>query len=101
MIGFINRITAASGERDEVMGLISDSSRSMAGCHSYIVAADTGHPDVIWVTEVWDDAESHRASLENPTVKKAIEQAMPLIAGFENVATTAPHFRISIDPANR
>lgn len=90
MIGFINKITTVSGERDKVVSLVLEGSDSMAGCHSYIVAVDTENPDLIWVTEVWDNAESHQASLENPIVKKAIEQAMPLIAGFENVATTTP-----------
>lgn len=91
MIGFINRITAVSGERDKVMSLVLEGSDRMEGCRSYIVAADAENPDTIWVTEVWDDAEKQQASLESPTVKAAIEQAMPLIAGFENVATTTPH----------
>ncbi|GFO83385.1 MAG: antibiotic biosynthesis monooxygenase [Methyloceanibacter sp.] len=92
MIGFINRITTVSGERDKVMSLVLEGSDRMDGCRSYIVAADAGNPDIIWVTEIWDDAEKQQASLENPIVKAAIEQAMPLIAGFENVATTAPQF---------
>ncbi len=90
MIGFINKITTVSGERDKVVSLVLEGSDSMAGCHSYIVAVDTENPDLIWVTEVWDNTETQQASLENPIVKKAIEQAMPLIAGFENVATTTP-----------
>jgi quinol monooxygenase YgiN len=46
--------------------------------------------DLIWVTEAWDSAESHKASLTLPAVKEAIGRAMPLIAGFEQGATTEP-----------
>ncbi|MFY0665079.1 MAG: antibiotic biosynthesis monooxygenase [Natronospirillum sp.] len=90
MIGFINKITAQTGQRDEVMRLILQGSSNMAGCHSYIVAADAEKPDDIWITEVWEDAEAHQASLKNPAVRQSIEQAMPMIAGFESVATTVP-----------
>ena len=54
----------------------------MPGCLSYIVARDTADPDGIWVTEVWDSRESHRASLGLPSVRAAIEHGKPLIAGF-------------------
>lgn len=90
MIGFINKITAQSGQRDEVMRLILQGSSKMAGCHSYIVAADAESQDDIWITEVWESAEAHEASLKNPAVRESIEQAMPLIADFESVATTVP-----------
>lgn len=90
MIGFINKITTVSGERDKVMRLVLEGSDKMEGCRSYIVAADAGNSDIIWVTEVWDDAEKQQVALKSPTVRAAVEQAMPLIAGFENVATTTP-----------
>ena len=45
-------------------------------------AEDPADPDTVWITEVWDDAASHQASLQLPAVKAAIAQARPLIASF-------------------
>ncbi|GGE53536.1 antibiotic biosynthesis monooxygenase [Agaricicola taiwanensis] len=90
MFGLINKITAKPDSRDRLIQLMLQGSGDMPGCLSYIVAADAKDPDTIWVTEVWDSPESHKASLEFPEVKQAIGSAMPLIAGFESVATTTP-----------
>ena len=90
MFGQINRITAIAGKRDEVERFVRSGSDRMPGCWSYIVAKDADDADVIWVTEVWDSAEMHAASMDIPEVKAAVAQAMPMIAGFETVATTRP-----------
>lgn len=63
----------------------------MPGCLSYVVAADSADPNLIWVTETWDSAPSHQVSMAIPPVKDAIQRAMPLIAGFGSVATTQPY----------
>ena len=62
----------------------------MPGCFSYILAKDTQDENILWVTEIWDSAASHDASLSLPAVKDSIVQAKPLIAGFEKVAVTQP-----------
>jgi len=62
----------------------------MPGCLSYVVATDSADPDALWVTEVWDSAASHQASLALPAVKAAITKARPLIAGFSNRVETTP-----------
>lgn len=90
MFGQINRITAVAGKRDEVIGLVMSGSDKMPGCCSYIVARDADNVDVIWVTKVWDSADMQAASMDIPDVKASVEQAMPMIAGFETVATTIP-----------
>jgi quinol monooxygenase YgiN len=54
------------------------------------VARDPKDADVLWVTEAWDSAESHRASLGLPAVQAAIATARPLIAGMEVIAETTP-----------
>ena len=46
--------------------------------------------DGIWVTEVWDSPESHKASLQLQQVQDAIAAARPLIAGFDNRFETEP-----------
>ena len=90
MFGLIGKITAESGRRAELAAYLHDGSRDLPGCLSYVVALDSQDPDLIWVTEVWEDAEAHKASLHLPSVQKAITKGRPLIAGFETVATTDP-----------
>ena len=62
----------------------------MPGCLSYIVAKDPTDADAIWITEVWDSEASHKASLSMPSVRKAIERAKPIIAGFGEHFVTEP-----------
>jgi quinol monooxygenase YgiN len=90
MYGLIGRMLAKPGERDALIGHILESSATMPGCLSYVVAKDPENPDAIWVTEVWDREESHAASLHLPAVQAAIEKARPLIAGFDNRTVTEP-----------
>lgn len=54
------------------------------------MATDADSTDIIRVTEVWENADMHAASLDLPDVKAAVEKAMPMIAGFETVAKTIP-----------
>lgn len=60
----------------------------MPGCFSYILAKDSASENDIWVTEIWDSAASHDASLSLASVKGAVAQAKPLISGFKKVAVT-------------
>lgn len=90
MHGLINKMKAHPGRRDELVKLMLSGIDGMPGCLSYVVAVDPTDEDAIWVTEVWDNAESHKASLSIPAVKAVIAQAMPLIAGFETSITTEP-----------
>ena len=90
MYGIIGRIEAVPGKRDELARVLHEGSRGMAGCHSYIVALDSSDEDSVWVTEVWDDADSHRASLSIPSVQTAIEKGRPLIAAFGERFITTP-----------
>jgi len=57
---------------------------------SYVVAKDSDNPEAIWITEVWEDEGSHKASLSLPAVQNSISRGRPLIAGFENGVTTEP-----------
>jgi quinol monooxygenase YgiN len=90
MYGLIGKMLIAPGQRDTVTSILLEGIRDMPGCHSYVVANDPGNADAIWVTEVWDSAESHRASLALPSVQQAIAQARPLIAGFGERFETQP-----------
>lgn len=90
MIGLINRLRANPGKRGALMEILLRGTGSMPGCRSYVVAEDAEDEDAVWVTEVWDGEDAHRASLSLPDVKAAIAEAGPLIAGFEPMARTRP-----------
>lgn len=90
MYGLIGQIVAAPGCREEVVAALLEGSREMPGCLSYVVALDPSDPDAVWITEAWVDEESHRASLELPAVRHAIERARPHIVGFGARHVTIP-----------
>lgn len=90
MYGLIGRMIAQPGKRDELVSIMTESSAAMPGCLSYIIATDPANDDAIWITEVWDEEASHRASLSLAAVQAAIAKARPLIAGFDNRTETRP-----------
>lgn len=90
MYGLIGKMIAAPGKRDDLIAILLEGIAGMPGCLSYIVAADPADADAIWITEVWDNATSHQASLALPSVRSAIDRARPLIAGFGDSTVTAP-----------
>ena len=90
MYGLIGKITTTPGQRDALVAILVEGTAKMHGCLSYIVSLDSTDPDGLWVTEVWDNQESHRASLQLPAVQAAIAKGRPLIAGFSNRVETTP-----------
>ena len=90
MYGLIGKIVVAPGKRDELAAILLPDLQGMPGCLSYIVAADPLDENGLWVTEVWADQASHRASLSLPTVQAAIAKGRPLIVGFETRIETIP-----------
>ena len=81
--GLHGRLTAKPGKRDEVVNLLLRDVEELrdAGCDLYMVSLAPDQPDVVLVTEVWTSREAHRASLQLPSVKAAIAEAMPLLTG--------------------
>jgi quinol monooxygenase YgiN len=90
MIGLIGKMRAAPGKRDEVITILLGSTGAMPGCLNYVVASDPADADAIWITEVWIDEASHKASLSLPEVQAAIARARPIIAGFDSQTHTTP-----------
>lgn len=90
MYGRIGKMTAVAGQRDALAALLLESTQEMPGCLSYVIATDPTDADALWVTEVWDSASSHKASLSLPAVQAAIATGRPLIAGFSNMVETTP-----------
>ncbi|HEY6945130.1 MAG TPA: putative quinol monooxygenase [Candidatus Acidoferrum sp.] len=101
MYGLIVKMTIVPGKREEMIRVLKESAADMPGCFSYVVAKDAADENVIWVTEVWDSAASHDASLSLPQVKNAIPQAKPLVANFERFAVTNPVWGHGLPPASR
>ncbi|MCC6309926.1 MAG: antibiotic biosynthesis monooxygenase [Trueperaceae bacterium] len=93
MFGLIGKIRAREGRAEELAEVLTSGTGAMPGCTAYLVARDVADPDVLWVTEVWEDKESHAASLRLPSVQAAIARGRPLIAGFELHVETSPYGR--------
>ena len=81
MHGLIGSFTAVPGQRAALAAILLEDVGPMPGCRSYVVAEDPNDEVTLWITEVWDDAAAHRASLSLPAVQAAIAKARPLIAG--------------------
>ena len=72
-----------TGRRDELVALLTRPSDDLAeiGCLLYEVGVSDDEPDTVFVAELWESAEAHRASLELPSVRAAIAEARPLLSG--------------------
>ena len=96
MYGLIGKIAATPGSRDELASILAGMGE-MPGCLAYVVATVDDEPDGLWVTEVWESAAAHQASLGLPEVQEAIGRGRPLIAGFEQRIETTPIGGIGLD----
>jgi quinol monooxygenase YgiN len=90
MYGLIGKISTVAGQRDAFAAILLDGTTAMPGCLSYVVARDPADENALWITEVWDSQESHKASLSLPSVQAAIAKGRPMIAGFSNRVETVP-----------
>lgn len=90
MYGLIGKMTAVEGRRDALTAILLENLGTMPGCLSYVVAHDPVDGDAIWVTEVWTDEAAHRASLQVPEVRAAIQRGLPLIHTFADAQVTIP-----------
>lgn len=90
MYGLIGKMKTIPGKRDALIAILLEGTSGMPGCLSYIIATDPADGDAIWVTEVWETSDAHRASLSLPAVQQAIADGRPLIAAFGERFETAP-----------
>lgn len=90
MYGLIGKFRAQPGQRDALAAILLAATTAMPGCLSYVVAHDNTDADGLWITEVWDDAASHKASMGLPAVQAAMTAGRPLIAGFGERFETTP-----------
>ena len=90
MYGVIGKMKTTDGQRDALVQILLEGTTAMPGCLSYVIAADPGDANAIWITEVWETEANHKASLSLPSVQAAIAKGRPLIAGFGERFITAP-----------
>jgi quinol monooxygenase YgiN len=90
MYGLIVKLTVVPGKREPMIDVLKRSAGNMPGCLSYVVAQDSADDNVLWVTEVWESAASHDASLALPAVKNAVPHGKALVSVFERIAVTSP-----------
>lgn len=90
MYGLIGKVEVVPGQRDTLIAILLEGVSGMPGCLSYVVAQDPTDADAIWITEVWESQESHKASLSQPSVQQAISRGRPLIARFGERFETRP-----------
>ncbi|TDK67662.1 antibiotic biosynthesis monooxygenase [Sapientia aquatica] len=90
MYGLIGKIKTLPGQRDALISILIAGVSGMPGCLSYVVAQDSTDANAIWITEVWESKESHKASLTLPSVQQAISKGRPLMAGFGERFETIP-----------
>lgn len=100
MYGLIVKLTAVRDKREELIRVLKESAVDMPGCFSYVVAKDSIDENAVWVTEVWDSANSHDASLSLPLVKSAIPQAKAIVSSFDKIAVTNPVWGVGLQPAH-
>lgn len=90
MYGLIGKIRTQPGSRDALAALLLEATQAMPGCRSYIIANDPTDADALWITEVWESAEQHKASLALPAIQAALATGRPMIAGFGERFETTP-----------
>lgn len=90
MYGLIGKMRAQPGKRGDLIAILLEGTDAMPGCLAYIVAEDAEDADAIWITEVWTDEASHKASLKLPAVQAAIAKGRTLIAGFDSQTVLRP-----------
>ena len=90
MYGLIGKMKAMPGQRDTLIAILLGGVQGIPGCLSYVVAQDSTDEDAIWITEVWENKESHAASLSLPSVQQSISRGRQLIAGFSERFETMP-----------
>ena len=79
----IGTLGTMPGKRAELVALLTRPSHELAaiGCLLYEVGVSEDEPDAVFVAELWESSEAHRASLSLPSVQAAIAEAHPLLSG--------------------
>ena len=79
----VGRLGVKPGARDQLIEILTRPGGEMGdhGCLLYEVGTNDDDPDAVFVSELWESSAAHAASLELPSVRAAIAEAMPLLSG--------------------
>lgn len=83
MYAMTGKLVAQKGRRAdlvEILKLAADLVGEIPQCQLYIVNEDLSNETHVWIYELWDDKESHDASLGDNQVRALITNARPLLA---------------------
>jgi quinol monooxygenase YgiN len=79
----VGSIGTLPDKRDELVAHLTARSDVLAtlGCQLYEVGVDDEHPNTVFVMELWESSDAHRASLQRPEIQESIVQARPWLSG--------------------
>jgi quinol monooxygenase YgiN len=76
MHGLISHLRAKPGRRDDMVAALTGAGYDAPGLLAFHVAHDPGHPDQIWVTEVWADRAAYDAAMAQAMASAAMAALM-------------------------
>lgn len=79
----VGTLGALPGKRDELVAILTRPNNELleSGCLLYEVGTNDEDPDTVFIAELWESADAHKASLELASVRASIGEAMPLLSG--------------------
>ena len=83
MYAMTGRLLAQKGRRSELIDILKQAAYlvgEIPQCRLYVVNEDLSNETHVWIYELWDDKESHDASLGNEQVRALIAFGRPLLA---------------------
>ncbi|WP_262694407.1 putative quinol monooxygenase [Kordiimonas aquimaris] len=91
MHGVIVKITAKHEKRDELAAILQAGTRNLPGCISFVIAKDMFEPELLWITEVWENKQAHEASVTSQAVRDNIAKARKIMENMSIVTATEPY----------
>ena len=84
MYAMCGKLIAKPNQRGQLVEILLRAAQTVGqlpSCHLYAINEDLADEVTVWVMEIWDDKESHDASLKDERVRALIAEAMPLMGG--------------------
>jgi quinol monooxygenase YgiN len=69
---------------------VAEGLRDTPGCELYVVNLTADEPDVVWVTEIWSDADASDRALSGDLGEVGIGEVVGLLAGPPELVELTP-----------
>lgn len=89
--GVVAHIVAKPGQRDALIEALRPLT-GMKGLIDLVIAKDRENADAVWLTEVWESSELHKAASTGAVFTAAMEKIRPAMASIDQNYTTTPVF---------